>query len=487
MKKTLVALATLAVAGGAFAQSGMARDITGSGVTIFGVADATITQYKADGAGTANRLQGEGRNESTRLGFRGIEDIGGGWGAAFWLEAGYNQDNGTGSTSTLNNTSVGQNAINNSTANASATGGAAPTILSLGGAQGLTFNRAANVSLLNKDIGEIRLGRDYNPTFWNLTYFDPFGTVGAGAYTNIALGRLNVQNQVSPPGVPMPQVRTSNSVAWLSKDMNGFRLQYQYAFSEQLSTCTDLLTGSGVSTNTCYAASGAGANSAIRLTYASGPLSAGAAWSKTSYQSASSNPAAIIAAPGSTVGLNAYTGDYTAVNFGASYDFGIAKGFLQYGQNTYGAQSFGSNDYVPASATAVAGTQTNASKVGTINVGEVNVKHTLVGATIPQGAMTWKVSYATAQRSGGAATSTASGTYTAPTAPASQDGARQTQIALGGVYDLSKRTAVYSTWSKLTASGTGATAGMGITSATISSATGDQSAQTFDLGVRHRF
>ncbi|MCK7499945.1 MAG: hypothetical protein MZW92_63515 [Comamonadaceae bacterium] len=30
-------------------------------------------------------------------------------------------------------------------------------------------------------FGEIRLGRDYTPTFWNWTTFDPFGTVGVGA------------------------------------------------------------------------------------------------------------------------------------------------------------------------------------------------------------------------------------------------------------------------------------------------------------------
>ena len=30
-------------------------------------------------------------------------------------------------------------------------------------------------------LGEIRLGRDYVPTFWNDTVFDPFGTNGVGA------------------------------------------------------------------------------------------------------------------------------------------------------------------------------------------------------------------------------------------------------------------------------------------------------------------
>ena len=34
---------------------------------------------------------------------------------------------------------------------------------------------------LSGGFGEIRLGRDYTPSFWNDTVFDPFGTVGVGA------------------------------------------------------------------------------------------------------------------------------------------------------------------------------------------------------------------------------------------------------------------------------------------------------------------
>ena len=477
MKKTLVALATLAVAGGAFAQSGMARDITGSGVTIFGVADATITNYKADGGGTVNRLQGEGRNESTRLGFRGIEDIGGGWGAAFWLEAAYSQDTGAGTTTSANNTSVGQSGFLNGTANNTFS----PTVASLSGLQGLTFNRAANVSLLNKGFGEIRLGRDYTPAFWNLTYFDPFGTVGAGAYTNIALGTLNPRNQVVSPGNPSPQVRTSNSVGWLSNDMGGFRAQLQYAFSEQISTCTDLGgTGTGVASNGCQGPSGAGASTGLRLSYASGPLSGAFAWAKTSYQN--STTAALLANTGATATALAYTGDYTQMNLAGAYDFGVAKVMLQFGQNTYGAQNYAAND--ATAATPLAGAAVPGAKIGTISTPQATVNHQMIGATIPQGAMTWKVSYASATKTSGAA-SVVSTTGTVAT-PNVLDGAKQTQLALGGVYDLSKRTAVYATWAKLTASGNGATASQGLTSASATAST-DVAVQTMDLGVRHRF
>jgi predicted porin len=79
--------------------------------------------------------------------------------ASFWLEAGVNNDNGS-----------GQNTVQNSGTGASAFSGS-------GG--GLTFNRRSTVSL-SGGWGEVRIGRDYTPSFWNLTVFDPFGTNGSG-------------------------------------------------------------------------------------------------------------------------------------------------------------------------------------------------------------------------------------------------------------------------------------------------------------------
>ena len=42
------------------------------------------------------------------------------------------------------------------------------------------WNRRSTVSLFG-NFGEVRLGRDYTPTFWNLTIFDAFGTNGLGS------------------------------------------------------------------------------------------------------------------------------------------------------------------------------------------------------------------------------------------------------------------------------------------------------------------
>src|SRR5215203_170812 len=150
MKKSLIALAVLAAAGAASAQSS---------VTLFGVVDATLAFGKGD-VSDKTSLSNSGYN-SSRLGFRGTEDLGGGMSASFWLEAGVNNDNGSGAATNLNN---------------QPSGGA---IAGIGGGQGLTFNRRSTVSL-GGTWGELRLGRDYTPQFWNLTVFDPFGTNGVG-------------------------------------------------------------------------------------------------------------------------------------------------------------------------------------------------------------------------------------------------------------------------------------------------------------------
>ena len=60
------------------------------------------------------------------------------------------------------------------------------------------WNRRSTVSLFS-NAGELRLGRDYTPTFWNLTIFDAFGTNGLGSSTQ------------RPPGCTAVPVRTTRS------------------------------------------------------------------------------------------------------------------------------------------------------------------------------------------------------------------------------------------------------------------------------------
>jgi predicted porin len=232
MKKSLVALAVLAASGAAMAQSS---------VTLFGVVDAAY----AVGNGSLTdktQLRNSGYN-SSRLGFRGVEDLGGGMKASFWLEAGVNNDDGTGSASSaLNQAQTAANV----------------------GTQGLTFNRRSTVSLEGK-MGEVRLGRDYTPQFWSETAFDPFGTNGVG--TNIAFAKGGLTG-----------VRASNSIGYLSPSFSGLKLWVQTYMGENASTAAKV-----------------GDGNAFRITFDQGKLSLAYAGSETTTAAGVTNDTSNIA------------------------------------------------------------------------------------------------------------------------------------------------------------------------------------------------
>jgi predicted porin len=324
MKKTLIALAAVAATGAAFAQST---------VTLFGVVDAAVT-YTKTGAAKTTAMTDSGY-ASSRFGVRGEEDLGGGLKAAFHLEAGINNDNGTGDATNTNNQAV---AAFNTT-----TGANAPV---RAGTQGLTFNRRSTVSLMG-GFGELRVGRDYTPHFWNHTVFDPFGTNGVGS---------SAANNVNADATNLTGVRASNSIGYLSPSFSGFAVQVQTFLGE-----------------TASPAAKAGSGSALRATYASGPLSVAAAFGKTTMSA---------------------TQDWTASNFGASYDLGVAK----------------------LSAIMSEDKQTGVT---------AKMKGTLIGVTAPMGAGV--VKFAISNQKIGTTTDT-------------------DKVAIGYGYALSKRTSLYTTF-----------------------------------------
>jgi predicted porin len=175
MKKSALALAVL----GAFAGAASAQ----SSVTLFGVVDVNMRYVNNDS--TAYSLSQDGM-ASSRLGFRGVEDLGGGMKASFWLEGALGPDTGTGTSSYGSGNTTGPG--------------------------GLMFRRRSTVSLSNQ-WGELRLGRDYTPTFWNWTVFDPFGTNGVGAATNLVLG-AELASQTSGGDAFGTLVRANNTVQY---------------------------------------------------------------------------------------------------------------------------------------------------------------------------------------------------------------------------------------------------------------------------------
>ena len=368
---SVAALAALATAGFASAQST---------VTLFGVVDATVQRVsnKGTGAGSVTRLTNSGYN-SSRLGFRGTEDLGGGMSASFWLEAGVSNDDGQGAGTSNNNQAVG-------TFNAT-TGANAPV---RPGTQGLTFNRRSTVSLAG-GWGELRLGRDYTPQFWNLTVFDPFGTNGAGTTQTL----LGTTGQAITGATT---VRASNSIGYfLPGNLGGFYGQVQHYRGENPSTAG--------------ATEDDGNGLGMRIVYAAGPLNIALGVSRT----------------------NASTGDIDQNNIGAQWDFGVAKlmGHIAFDE-----------------------------------VGTQEGRGWLIGGLMPVGVGEIRASFSQYCVDNGT------------TEP------RSRKMALGYVHNLSKRTAVYTTFARVRNSN-------GATSSAVPGAApgpaANASSSAFDFGLRHSF
>ena len=188
MKKSLLALAALtAFAGVASAQSS---------VTLFGIVDLSARNVKNANAGSLKTLSTNG-NASSRLGFRGIEDLGGGLRAGFWLEGDISGDVGGGQKTAAT--------ANGSTANP------------------MDWQRRSTVSLIG-NFGEIRLGRDYTTTFNTIGAFDAWGYVGVATVANVR-GFASIAGATTT-------VRTNNAISYFLPAMGGLYGQLQVSAAE---------------------------------------------------------------------------------------------------------------------------------------------------------------------------------------------------------------------------------------------------------------
>jgi predicted porin len=177
MKKSLLALAVLtAVTGAASAQSS---------VTLYGKVDLGLVLDSGSSAGKSVRIA-SGVTGGSRIGFKGVEDLGGGMKAAFQLETGYCAD----STAGAPNFCTGGNNFMGRQAHGDLTGA----------------------------FGALSAGRQYSLGFNNLSTIDPFGTGFAGQVNNI----------VDPSGI-----RLNNSATYSTPNLGGFTASAEIAFGEQ--------------------------------------------------------------------------------------------------------------------------------------------------------------------------------------------------------------------------------------------------------------
>ena len=177
MKKSLLALAVLtAVSGAASAQSS---------VTLYGKVDLGLVLDSGSSAGKSVRLD-SGVTGGSRIGFKGVEDLGGGLKAAFQLETGYCADSAAGAP----NFCTGSNQFMGRQAHGDLTGA----------------------------FGALSAGRQYSLGFNNLSTIDPFGTGFAGQVNNI----------VDPSGI-----RLNNSATYSTPSIGGFTASAEIAFGEQ--------------------------------------------------------------------------------------------------------------------------------------------------------------------------------------------------------------------------------------------------------------
>jgi len=342
MKKhtPLLALVSLFAAGAASAQSS---------VTMFGVVDVNA-RYVKNGDLKVKQLGTDGLN-SSRLGFRGVEDLGDGLKASFWLEAALNPDDGT---------------VNSS---------------------GKFWHRRSTVSLEGA-FGEVRLGRDYTPTYTGISDFDAFGDNGVGKFSNL---------QSKLGGTVNTNSRADNEISYfLPKNLGGAYGQLTVAAGE--GTVGGKYVGG-------------------RIGYAAGPLNVSGSYGTTE--------------------ANAAEDKYKVGSLGVSYDLGVVK---------------------------LLGSLTQLKFL------DRKESLALLGVSAPLGSGLLRASFGRADlKSGTAATQTA-------------DADDATLIAIGYVHNLSKRTALYTTASRINNKG-----GQKFAVATPPAIAGGQKSSGFEAGLRHSF
>jgi predicted porin len=274
-------LAKLLIAGavaGAFAAPAMAQ----TSVNVEGIVDMYVGSMKNPGDNGRTTAVNSGGMTTSFLGFKGVEDLGGGLNARFNLETGFNT--GTGAVE-------------------STTGSFGSTTPSTGTGTGAFWQRTATVGL-GGAWGGIDIGQQYSVSFKTIGLYDPFNYkytgiipvsgIAAGSGVSNTLGGTRFHNDVQYTGTFGP-----------------ITARAEYSFGE---------VAGATSTNRAWAAG---------ASYANGPLAVGAAYTNKKVGSTGglvAGPVATATAAGAAAATAASpTFDDKAWTLGAAYKFGPAR------------------------------------------------------------------------------------------------------------------------------------------------------------------
>jgi GBP family porin len=258
MKKTLLALAAIAASSAAFAQSS---------VTLYGIADVSLESVK--GASTVSRVT-SGNLSTSRLGFKGVEDLGEGLKAIFQLESAIAADTGAGG------------AVDSKFGNTTR-----------------LFDRNAYVGLTG-GFGAVRLGRD--DSLIGLVAAGPLATVST--YDELRL---------LPTRAADSYRRADNSITYVAPAfVPGLTVAAQYSTAAIGVAGTSAVAGT---TGTETAGDSFGKTYGLSANYVAGPLSAGVGYLNVKDAAASTS---VSEKANATLVYGAY--DFGAAKVTAYYD-----------------------------------------------------------------------------------------------------------------------------------------------------------------------
>lgn len=234
-----------------------------SSVTLYGIVDAYVARSVTPGTASSTALLGSGGMATSVWGLRGKEDLGGGRSAQFVLESFFRPDTGAAGR-------VGTDPL---------------------------FSRNAYVSLLDDNLGQLRVGRITNPYFLAAIRSNPFAD-------STTFAPVLLQSYI-PNGSLNPSITGdtswNNAVSYTTPELGGVSASAMYSFGEKAGDTSKNKFG-------------------FNALYIAGKVVAVASYIQLRFN----------ATPDGDVNVPPGFGKQQAFLAGGSYDFGFVRAFAQY-------------------------------------------------------------------------------------------------------------------------------------------------------------